>query len=220
MRKFFITSSGTDVGKTFVASALTFQLRELGHSVGAFKPIATGFEDGKASDTTSLLDVQGLSKSHKNVMACTPWRFKLPASPDIAAAAENQEIDFNAVVDFCNKSALGKDFSLFEGIGGVMTPLTDKFTNLDLAIKLKFPVILVVGTYLGAISHALTAYHALKAKKIDNLKLVITESDSNPNSVEATANSIANFTECEILVIPRVASENYKFVPDITSLVL
>lgn len=219
MKKFFITSSGTDIGKTFVTAALTHQLKKAGHSVAAYKPIISGFEDGKPNDATILLEAQGISKSHKNILAHSPWRFKLAASPDIAAAAEKEEIKFMDLVNFHNASAQKQEITLFEGVGGVMVPLNDEKTTLDLISHLKFNVLLVVGSYLGSISHTLTAYNALKNKGVNNIKIVVTESAKNPNSLEQTVNSIANFTDCEIFVIPRVASENYKYVADITSLI-
>lgn len=220
MKKFFITSSGTDIGKTFVTAALTHQLKLAGHSVAAYKPIISGFEEGKPNDAITLLEAQGISKSHKNIIANTPWRFKLAASPDIAAAAENEKIKFLDVVNFCNTAAQKTEFTLFEGVGGVMVPLNDEKTTLDLISHLKYNVLLVVGSYLGSISHTLSAYNALRAKNVGNIKIIISESAKSPHSVELTANSIANFTDCEIMVIPRIASENYKYVPDITGLVL
>lgn len=220
MKKFFITSSGTDIGKTFVTAALTHQLKKAGHSVAAYKPIISGFEDGETNDTTILLEAQGKSKSQKNITSHSPWRFKLPASPDIAAAAEKEEIKFIDLVNFHNTAAHKQEITLFEGVGGVMVPLNAEKNTLDLISHLKFEVLLVVGSYLGSISHTLTAYNALKNKNIENVKIVVTESAQNPNSLEQTVNSIANFTDCEIFVIPRVASENYKYVADITGLVL
>jgi dethiobiotin synthetase len=220
MKKFFITSSGTDIGKTFITSALTYQLKAAGHSVAAYKPIITGFQDGKPNDTVALLEAQGLNKSHKNVTLYSPWRFKMPASPDIAAAAEKEEIKFIDLANFHNSVAKKTEFTLFEGAGGVMAPLNAEKTTLDLISHLKFNVILVVGSYLGSISHTLTAYNALKSKGIADIKIVVSESAKNPNPLEQTVNTVANFTDCEIMVVPRVASENYKYVPDITGLVL
>jgi len=220
MKKFFITSSGTDIGKTFVTAALAYQLKQLGHSVSAYKPIMTGFEDGKSNDAAAILEAQGISKSHKNIIANSPWRFKLAASPDIAAAAENEKIKFIDVVNFCNKAAQKTEFTLFEGVGGVMTPLNEEKTILDLIVHLKYNVLLVVGSHIGSISHTLTAYNALRGKGVNNITIIISESAKSPNSLEQTANTIANFTDCEIMVIPRVASENYKYVPNITGLVL
>lgn len=220
MKKIFVTSSGTNIGKTFITSALAYQLKELGHSVSAYKPIISGFEEGKPNDATALLEAQGISKSHKNVIAHSPWRFKLPASPDIAAAAENEKIKFIDLVSFCNTVSQKTEYTLFEGVGGVMVPLNEEKTTLDLIAHLKFNVLLVVGSYLGSISHTLTAYNALKAKGVGNIKIVVTESENSPHSIELTANSIANHTDCEIMVVPRVASENYKYAPDITRLVL
>jgi len=54
------------------------------------------------------------------------------------------------------------DVVLAESAGGIMTPLDDRHTMLDVMERLRWPVILVAGSYLGAISHTLSALEVLK----------------------------------------------------------
>ena len=47
MSAFFVTATGTDIGKTFVTAALIHELRRRGREVAALKPVVSGF-DGAA----------------------------------------------------------------------------------------------------------------------------------------------------------------------------
>jgi dethiobiotin synthetase len=66
---------------------------------------------------------------------------------------------------------------LIEGAGGVMAPLTGTETCLDLIEALRAPVLFVGGTYLGAVSHALTGLEALRARGVSVAALIVSESD-------------------------------------------
>ena len=75
--RLFITSSGTEIGKTFVTAALIAQLRVAGHSVGAVKPLLSGFDEANvgATDTGIILDALGRDLAPENIAAVTPWHF-------------------------------------------------------------------------------------------------------------------------------------------------
>ena len=49
------------------------------------------------------------------------------------------------------------DLAIVEGVGGLMSPIAEDVTGLELMVALGLPVVLVGGSYLGAISHTLTA---------------------------------------------------------------
>ena len=57
-----------------------------------------------------------------------------------------------------------RDVLLIEGIGGIMVPLDDEHTVLDWMLVLQLPVILVAGSYLGTLSHTLTALDVLRRR--------------------------------------------------------
>ena len=58
------------------------------------------------------------------------------------------------------------DYLLIEGCGGLLVPLNDNETYLDLLKAWQFPVILVVGMRLGCLNHALLTYECLKSSNI------------------------------------------------------
>jgi len=97
----FITATGTDIGKTFVATTLIRHLRRMGRLVEAIKPVVSGFDPAQAasSDPGLLLDALGLPVTAQEIERIAPWRFQAALSPDIAAAQEGRSIDVDAVID-------------------------------------------------------------------------------------------------------------------------
>lgn len=171
--KYFVTGTGTDVGKTYVASMLC---KENGWT--ALKPVECGSNDSK-------------------ILACQPlYKFKAPLAPNMAASLENIEIDFNKIVEFCRIS----DANLIEGAGGVLSPITDSKTNLDLINALNLPVILVCGSYLGSITHTLTALAVLKGLQVE---VILNESENCGVNLQQTARQIENFSGLRPRVIKR-----------------
>lgn len=196
MSKIFITASGTGVGKTFVTRALINQLRKNGRSVHALKPIATGFksEDNKLSDTKLLLHALGLDADVQGIDNITPWRFREALSPDMAAAREQTYIPFDKLISFCEQEN-DRDVTLIEGIGGVMVPLDKKHLVLDWIAALQAPTLLIVGSYLGTLSHTLTAVSALETGGVEIIGIIVNESPNQPVPSEESAEIIARFTE-------------------------
>jgi dethiobiotin synthetase len=162
----FITATGTDVGKTYVAASLIRHLRQMGRLVDALKPVVSGFdpEQAVASDPGVLLHALGLPVTMAEIDRISPWRFGAALSPDLAARREGRGIDVDAVVAFCQTAIdQRRDILLIEGVGGVMVPLDEQRTILDVMMALQLPLILVAGSYLGTISHTLTALDAVAA---------------------------------------------------------
>src|SRR4029079_16641114 len=135
-----------------------------GRAVEAIKPVVSGFDPlaAAASDPGILLAALGREANAEEVERIAPWRYRAPLSPDLAAACEGRSIDFSAVVDFSLQSASGQALTLIEGIGGIMVPLDGKHTVLDWVEELRAPTLLVTGSYLGTISHTLTALEVLR----------------------------------------------------------
>lgn len=205
MTTLFITSSGTGIGKTFVTLALLAEIAATGRRVRALKPVASGFDAQRAgeSDTGLLLDAQRLAFTPANLDAVSPWRFAAPLSPDMAAAREGRGIDFAALTDFCRRPAAA-DVTLVEGVGGVMVPLTATHTVLDWIAALGAPAIVVVGSYLGSLSHSLTAVGALQARAVPIAGVVVSQSPKEPVDTAETAATLARFLgEVPIAVLPR-----------------
>ena len=181
MSTIFVTASGTEIGKTFVTCLLIEQLKRNGTDVNALKPVVTGFDenDPAASDSGLLLAALGRSLDHENLESISPWRFAAPLSPDMAAAREQRDVPFSALVEFC-RDAASRGTTLIEGIGGVLVPLDGEHSVADWIAALDAPAVLVTGSYLGAISHTLTAYEALVSRDVETRGIIVSESDNQP----------------------------------------
>lgn len=187
---YLILGIGTDIGKTFLVENLC---RKYAGSL-AIKPIASGCVDAdKNSDPAKILAALGLKLNKKNLDEIAPWRFKKAVSPHFAG-----DVNFTDLVKFCRKKIAQakkeKRLLFIESAGGVMTPINDQKTFLDLAVALKIPVILVSANYLGAISHTLSALEALKSKKICPQKIIINENFSSQTKTKDLISTTQKFS--------------------------
>jgi dethiobiotin synthetase len=180
MTLLFVAGSHTDVGKTHVACALLRTARALGQEVDALKLVQSGFEAGDmaGSDAGRLLEAVGRQPSPAALDAMAPLRFPEPLAPPLAARRHGVRLTRLALVKLANSwiAQTRGDLGLLEGAGGVMSPIADDATNLDLVDGLGLPVLLVGGAYLGAISHTLTAVEAIRSRGVPIAALVISGS--------------------------------------------
>jgi dethiobiotin synthetase len=208
MSAIFVTATGTDVGKTFVTAGLIRYLRGAGQPLNALKPIVSGYDSSvvETSDPAVLLKALGRQVTADEIDTIAPWRFRAPLAPDLAAARENRSIDFDALVTFSQTAIRAATGMLFiEGVGGIMVPIDGKHTVLDWMAALNIPLLLVVGGYLGAISHTLTALDVLSQRKLKIAAIVVSESDRDTVELNDTVVSIARFSEgIEVIGLPRL----------------
>jgi len=212
MSAIFVTGAGTDIGKTYVACAILRALREAGQQVLALKPVVSGVgpigdSDFEASDTARLLQACGVAPTPHAIEACSPWRFKAPLSPDMAAAQEGRSLALAEVAAWsrrCMSEAAPETVVLIEGAGGVMSPVAPDGLVLDWIAALGCPALLVAGTYLGAISHALTALTALHGRGVHVAGLVVSETEGSTVTLDATISALARYVgDTAIYVVAR-----------------
>lgn len=166
MKRYFIIGTDTDCGKTYVTCQLLRYFQRQGHRVRALKPVASGCveQDG----IWVCEDVQQLQAHNGGFdgIVCA-WPFKPPISPHLAAREAGVQLSARAITDFCCAPHDDLDYLLIEGAGGLMVPLNEQETWLDVLRLSGLPVILVVGMRLGCINHALLTAFALKTQGID-----------------------------------------------------
>ncbi|MFN9544801.1 MAG: ATP-dependent dethiobiotin synthetase BioD, partial [Alphaproteobacteria bacterium] len=106
MTPWFVSATGTDVGKTYALCSLLQALRDRGARVCVLKPVLSGFtaDDLAATDSGRLLAAAGQAVTPENVARITPWRFVPPLSPDMAAQRAGVTISLGEVKGFCTAS--------------------------------------------------------------------------------------------------------------------
>ncbi|WP_034236001.1 dethiobiotin synthase [Arenibacter certesii] len=180
--QFFVTGISTGVGKT-IASAIIVEALEADY----WKPVQTG--EDKDNDT-----VVRLISNSKTVIHETSYALKAPLSPHAAAALEGVYVDPNKIVEPETENHL-----VIEGAGGVLVPLNDSDTILDIIMP-NYKVIVVSRHYLGSINHSLLTIQWLQNKGYD--VGVIFSGDPDP----ATEDVIVNRTK--VTVIGRIKEES------------
>jgi dethiobiotin synthetase len=150
-KKYFITGISTEVGKTVAAAIITEALQ-----ADYWKPIQAGELDN--SDTHK---VKRLISNSKSVFHENSYALKTPMSPHAAAEIEGVSIDLKKI-----KTPKTKNHLVIEGAGGLLVPLNNSETILDI-IKPGYKVIVVSRHYLGSINHTLLTIKLLQEKGFD-----------------------------------------------------
>lgn len=203
MTSLFVAGTGTDLGKTHVACALLRAARARGLKVDAFKPVVSGF-DAQAPETSDPARL-ALALGRPGAWAdISPRRYRASVAPNLAARQEGVTLAMADLVADCRAwlEESRAELALVEGAGGVMSPLTDDATNLDLMTALALPVLLVAGSYLGTASHLLTALEVVRARGLSVAAIVVSESLGAPD-LDQTVEMLRAFETQTSIVIAR-----------------
>jgi dethiobiotin synthase len=181
----FVTGTDTAVGKTVAAAALALRLKAT-----YWKPVQTGTGPDTAAgvytddDTLTVARLAGVP----TVPPC--WRLPEPLSPHAAAALAGISI---TVQDLLSARPLVQPL-VVEGAGGVLVPLNDRETMLDLMAALALPAVVVARSTLGTINHTLLTLAALRQRQIPVAGVIL---NGPPNSGNRQA--IAHFGQVPVL---------------------
>ncbi|HEM6742640.1 dethiobiotin synthase [Citrobacter farmeri] len=162
-KRYFVTGTDTEVGKTVASCALLQAARSLGYRTAGYKPVASGSEmtpEGlRNSDALALQRNSGLALEYA---AVNPYTFAEPTSPHIISADEGKPIRADVLSDGLRALDAQAEWLLVEGAGGWFTPLAEDYTFADWVQRERLPVILVVGVKLGCINHAMLTAQAVE----------------------------------------------------------
>src|SRR5687768_6163435 len=159
-RGYFVTGTGTGVGKTLVSCALLHAFGASGKTTVGMKPIAAGCENGKWKDVELLAAASTVAAPQELI---NPYALIPPIAPHIAASRADINININVIRQACLQLQKIADVVIVEGVGGFLVPLNDHQDSADMAMALGLPVILVVGMQLGCLNHALLTARTVRA---------------------------------------------------------
>lgn len=201
----FITGTDTAAGKTTVASGIAATLSRRGLVVGVYKPAETGCSSGPDGQLQpdDALRLQFFSGASLALSAICPYALREPLAPQVAAQRAGIRIDVDDLVRRHHEIASAHDVTLIEGAGGLLVPLTPTLTFADLAARLAVPVLVVVGSRLGAINHALLTVRYARAAGLRILGYVIdTIAAETDLAVRTNADVLADWLGPPIGVVP------------------
>jgi len=200
-----VLATGTDMGKTYVSCALLRQAVALGRTVRALKPVMSGFSPAEAADSDAgqLAAACGEPVTADTIGRMCVCALKEPLAPNVAARRAGVELDYKTVVSFVRAGvAAGAGFTLIEGAGGVLSPLTDTHLNADLAADLGLPVVLVTANYLGAVSHTLSAIEACEKRGVAIAAIALTQPSLAFETPSSLAEELRRWTSCPQALFP------------------
>ncbi|MGH0029182.1 MAG: dethiobiotin synthase [Myxococcota bacterium] len=183
-RGWFVTGTDTGVGKTVVTCALVRGLRARGVDVGVLKPVETGVGEDGPLDAIALAAAAGFDGP---LEAVCPQRFALPAAPTVAAAAEERQVDHDALDRAFDAVRARHDAVLVEGAGGLLVPAAAGLDMAGLAARWGLPLVVVARASLGTINHTRLTLEAAAARGLAVAGLVISHADG-PLSAADRAN--------------------------------
>lgn len=166
----FVTGTGTEVGKTIVSAALLLCLLERGLDAGYFKPVASGgqLHQGRLVNPDVLL-VRRLSGLADSFEQMNPFCLRLPLAPLMASRLEGAPLSLDRLRASWREASGRHAFTVVEGAGGVMVPLMENLTVLDLMAQMGLPVLVVGHAGLGTINHTLLTIEAVQRRGLPML---------------------------------------------------
>ncbi len=174
----FITGTDTDVGKTVVSAALLLGLARRGVDVGYLKPVATG-----GVEVDGRLVSPDLLQVHQVFPISDPWErvnpicLRQPLCPLVAGRLEGVHLSIAHVRAQLRQTLDYHRFTVVEGVGGVMVPLTSRLILLDMMVDLELPVLVVARPGLGTINHTLLTIGAVRDRGLKVVGFVFSGPD-------------------------------------------
>ncbi len=170
MQIFNIVGTDTEIGKTYATCAIINWLANFNYQISAIKPIASGLchtDFGLMNE--DVYQLQNASTFKLPWTIANPFSFSEAIAPHIAARNQNRELHAQEVYKSIKKEIdhyKNLDYLFIEGAGGVMLPLNETETYLDILGQLQLPIILVVGIKLGCLNHSLLSETVLNLHEL------------------------------------------------------
>jgi dethiobiotin synthetase len=181
LKGFFVSGTGTEVGKTVVAATIARTLTASGKSVAVFKPALTGLDRGGEPDHELLRRASGSGQTDEEI---SPYRYGPPASPHLAAAQAGEEIEPERLLVAARTAAGSTERLVCEGVGGLLVPLTLGYSIRDFAADLALPLVIAAPPGLGTINHTLLTIESARSAGLEVAMVVLTPWPRAPTHVE------------------------------------
>lgn len=201
----FVTGTDTGVGKTQIAAALAHLLANRNLIVRPRKPVESGCRRRKGDrlvpeDAGTL---QVAARTDDPLELVCPYPLESALSPERAAVLSGKTLTLDDVQAACFKGVADTDFLLVEGAGGFYSPLASGTLNVDLAVALSLPVLLVAADRLGTIGHTLMAVEAIRRRGLTLAGVVLNRLGSHANPLMDNAVDLSCWLGQPVIVTNR-----------------
>jgi dethiobiotin synthetase len=203
----FVSGTDTGAGKTALSAALLAVMSRAGLAVRAHKPVVTGLDEPAGSwpcDHDLLAQMAGMRAAE-----VAPVRYGPAVSPDLAAELAGDSVRYDAILARAQAALAAAQTRaatlVLEGVGGLLSPLTDAHAVRDLAVDLALPVVLAARPGLGTINHSLLTLEAARAAGLAVKAVVLTPWPREPSVLERSNRAtIARRGQIEVCVLPTI----------------
>ena len=175
MQGLTVAASGNDSQELAVAAAACFACRDDGRAPSAFVPAALGPDAVRA--LALIAEATGADTG-----AMAPHRLEIDAAPYVAAKLGGTALDPAVLLDRLRAAAAG-DVLVTTLSGGLMAPLTPRYSVRDLARDLGAPVVVATYARPGLVNEALTTIAAARGGALQVAGVVLTGFGDDPGRV-------------------------------------
>jgi dethiobiotin synthetase len=201
VRGLFITGTDTGAGKSLLSAALLAAISAAGERVRAHKPVVTGLdatgEEPWPADHELLARAAGMRPQE-----VSPLRYGPAVSPHLAAELAGERIELEPLLAAVHHD--GSDLLIVEGIGGLLTPLSEDLTVCDYATALGLPILIAARPGLGTLNHTLLTLRAARMAGLSVRAVVLTPWPEQPSELELSNRlTIARMGHVEVAGLAR-----------------
>lgn len=174
---YFVTATGTDVGKTFITALLVKKWRDSGIDAGYYKAALSGAElrDSKwvAGDADYVKRIANLSDTQEQLVS---YIYKEAVSPHLAARKEGNPVELSKVQADFEAACARHEFIFAEGSGGIICPIRyddQKIFLVDIMKTLGLPLLIVTTAALGSINACVLTVEYARNRGLDVRGLIV-----------------------------------------------
>ena len=198
MKRFYITGTDTEIGKTRVSCQILRALQSQGISTSAYKPVSAGAEliagQLQNEDALALMAASSTSQTYTDV---NPWCFAEAVAPHFLATEAGVKIEPQRMANIITKNPT--DIAVIEGVGGWLAPLDADTTQADMARATDARIILVVGMRLGCINHALLSAERIQSDGLVLSGWVANQVDAQMSRYQDNIETLANLISAPMI---------------------
>ena len=195
MKGVFVTGSNTGVGKTTVAIEIVRHMSQT-RDVKVRKPVETNCElSGQNYIPKDAIALSAACQQQEALEKVCPHCFEVEASAEMASTDSGKKLALKDLALACKRD-IDESFVVVEGAGGLYSPIAEAALNVDLAIELQLPLLIVIRDELGAIGQALLTLEAAKKNKLTVACIVLNAVKSNDLS---NKEALAAYTKIPII---------------------